>query len=313
MLHPLGNRIAALCAVASVLTVGQASAQLLFLDAAPRSGLAGKAAGAEIDWSDECCFAVGAGSMPSAAEESNRSKAYLKARNSAKTKAVANLLMAVDGTAVTCGASVRDLTVKDSALRKLVDERTADAQIVSEKQQAQGSATVVVVEVRAPLYGPEGIATAVLKSKPYREASSAKATGLAVDTRGDPKTSTSRAGAKGPFTSLILDCASLDIEQAISPRIRRADGSELWGALPRELDFLDEHGVVAYEPSLDSARRSKRAGGNPLLLKAIGRAGAKFKCDAVVSNPDADLMLRESQASGFLDRFDVIFVTASQP
>ena len=67
-------------------------------------------------------------------------------------------------------------------------------------------------------------------------------------------------------------------------------------------------GLDKFTRTLDDARRNPRAGAKPLVVRAIGQAGARYMCDAIISDPDADKMLRENQTSRFLDRCDVIFV-----
>lgn len=112
----------------------------------------------------------------------------------------------------------------------------------------------------------------------------------------------------GPYTSLIVNTLGLKVQRAMSPKICRTDGSEVWGTVNVDYDFLEDHGIVAYTRSLDDARKNERAGDNPLIIKAIGRAGGKFYCNPVVENADAKLLLDENGKSQFLDKFNVIFV-----
>jgi len=124
----------------------------------------------------------------------------------------------------------------------------------------------------------------------------------------------SRAGSgpapaqTGPFTSLIVDTTGLKLDRAMSPKIRRADGSEVWGTVKADYDFVEDHGVVVYARSAEDAGKNARAGANPLLVKAIDRAGGEFHCDAVISDADAKLVLDENVKTKFLDGYKVIFV-----
>ena len=121
----------------------------------------------------------------------------------------------------------------------------------------------------------------------------------------DPQPTPAQAG---PFTSLIVDTLGLKVERAMSPKIRRADGSEVWGTVKADYDFVEDHGVVVYARSVEDAGKNARAGTNPLIVKAIDRAGGEFHCDAVISDADAKLVLDENAKTKFLDGYKVIFV-----
>lgn len=64
----------------------------------------------------------------------------------------------------------------------------------------------------------------------------------------------------------------------------------------------------SYATTLKDAEANQRCGGNPLIIRAIGRAGGKFYSDPVISDADAQLLLAENAKSGFLDSFNVIFI-----
>lgn len=112
----------------------------------------------------------------------------------------------------------------------------------------------------------------------------------------------------GPFTSLVVDTLGLRVDRAMSPKIRRADRSEVWGTVKVDHDFVADHGVVVYARSLEDAKKNARAGANPLVVKAIDRAGGQFHCDAVINDADAKLILDENTKTKFLDGFKVVFV-----
>ena len=112
----------------------------------------------------------------------------------------------------------------------------------------------------------------------------------------------------GPFTSLVVDTLGLKVDRAMSPKIRRADGSEVWGTVKVDYDFVADHGVVVYARSVEDAKKNARAGANPLVVKAIDRAGGEFHCDAVINDADAKLILDENAKTKFLDGYKVVFV-----
>ena len=111
-----------------------------------------------------------------------------------------------------------------------------------------------------------------------------------------------------PYTSVIIDASGLGLDRCMSPKIRRANGSEVWGTVKVDLDFVEDHGIVAYAMSLDEAKKNDRCGSNPMIITATARAGGEFRSDPVISDADADLLLAENKFGKFLDKFRVIFV-----
>ena len=128
----------------------------------------------------------------------------------------------------------------------------------------------------------------------------------------DPSQQLSTFKQEGPFTSVIIDTRGYDVLRAICPKIRKSDGTEVWGTVDVSADFAIEEGIAAYAKTLESARDCRRCGDNPLIISVIGRAGGKAMCDAIISNEDAVLMLDENKKTKFLDKFNVIFVSNPQ-
>jgi hypothetical protein len=115
----------------------------------------------------------------------------------------------------------------------------------------------------------------------------------------------------GPFTGLIVDCRGLGVSPAMSPKIVDETGKEIWGTMQIDPEIAIEYGIVGYYKSVEDARSGSRAGQNPLVVKAIGKAGrAKmFQCDAVVTSADGQRILGENAEAGFLAKLNVCFVT----
>ena len=290
-------------AAATALAGSQALCQILAQGESPRSDLTDKLQNAEIDWGAGYYYATGEGIVPSSEEEPNRTRAHLKARGYARMKAIVELRMAIEATPVNHKTAGKDCLAKDNGLRQTVEGYVANVEIVGEKQRVEGADTIVSVTVRAPIHGQNGVGSAIIRSRGARDAGG----DANVDRRGDVRAPSVSPGSKGPFTSLIVDCGGLNVQRAISPKIRKPDGAEIWGTVPADADALQDRGIVAYARGIEDARRSPRSGANPLVVKAIGRAGGRFMCDAAVSEPDAERIVRENQASHFLDRFDVVF------
>lgn len=261
---------------------------------------------ASIDWNGEYYYAIGDGTVPSDSEESNRTKAAQKARNYGKMKAIANLMTAIESTPISYKAIGKDYIGRDLMLQRTVEEQAANVEIVAEKQHVEGSDTVITVTVRVPMYGPGSVGEAILRYKFQHELLAARPQPeVTVDKLSENK---STASGSGSITSLIVDCTGINIDRAMHPKLRKADGSRMWISLSANTDFLQDHGVVAYARKTDDAKRSARAGSSPLIVKAMGRAGVRTMCDAVVSDADAARITQENSSAHFLDKCDVIFV-----
>ena len=298
-------RAIVILAAAAALAGMQATPGFLAHSDTPKSDLVEKLqnAQAEIDWGEGYYYATGEGIVPSSQDEPNRMRAYLKAKGYARMKAIAELRMAIEATPVNHKTSGKECLARDEGVRLIVEGYVAHVETVGEKQRVEGANTIVSVTVRCPIYGQNGVGSAIVRCRGVRDASG----DASVDRRGDVKAPSVPPGSKGPFTSLVVDCGGLSVQRAISPKIRKPDGREMWGTVPADADALQDRGIVAYARGIEEAKRNPRTGANPLVVKAIGRAGGRFMCDAAVSEPDAERIVQENQSSHFLDKFDVVF------
>ena len=254
-------------------------------------------------------IATGQGAMPTVEEQPNRAKAYLQAKSYAQAQAVANLIQTVRGTSINYRATGKDYAM-DEELSQEISGMVEHVQAVSERRVQIGKDTVVEVKVQAPT--PERWQ----KPAPKRVAASAGAgPGWTVASTSPtiPAPSSFRKAKEEPYTSVIIDTLGLRVARAMSPKILRADGTEVWGTVKVDYDFLADHGIVAYARTLGEAYANARAGDNPLVLRAMNRGESSFRCNVVLSDDDADYLLSESARSGFLKDFRVVFlVDASQ-
>lgn len=132
--------------------------------------------------------------------------------------------------------------------------------------------------------------------------------------QGEPKACTVKPSEPGkPYTSLIIDASGFSLERTMSPKLRRTDGTEVWGTVKYDCDYLQENGVVAYARSVEEAKKSPRCGPNPLIVCAVDVQGSKFDTDPVVSEEDAKALAAENEKGKFFDRFNVIFVKGDGP
>lgn len=120
------------------------------------------------------------------------------------------------------------------------------------------------------------------------------------------------SGPGAPYTSVIIDASGLNLQRSMSPKIRQMDGSEVWGTVKVDYDFIEDHGIVAFATSMDDAKKNSRCGSNPMIISAFKVVGPNSS-DPAISKEDAELLLAENGKGKFLDKFNVIFVKGDKP
>jgi hypothetical protein len=271
----------------------------------------------KIDWTNLVYIATGDGAMPSPQEEPNRARAKLKAKKYAEMAAIANLLMAIDGTTIDYEATGKDF-MADATIKQKIDGFVKNVQIGKSWEEKVEGSTIVVVEVRAPMFANNGPGQIFLKEGPKppeeKPGETTVETNVKVVLKPDRtvKVTTSvevkPSAPDKPYTGCIIDASGYKLERCMSPRIRRPDGSEVWGTVHVSPDTVLDRGIVSYATSLAGAKSNSRAGSNPLIIRATGRSGGRFFSDPVLSDDDASLLLAENTKGGFLDKFNVVFV-----
>lgn len=265
----------------------------------------------QIDWTDLLYSATGEGVIPSIKEEPNRAKAYLKAKGYAKMQAIANLLAAVEGTTISYEATGKDY-MEDAVIRQRIEGYVRNVEVIDERKEKVEGDTMVIVTVRAPMYGQTAPGS-VLLSQALTAQAKADDLKVALSPEVSLGSADSAASARPsddnePYTSVIFDTTGCKIDRCMSPKVRRADGSEVWGTVKVDQDFVLEHGIASYAVSMAEALKNARCGQHPMIIRAIGKAGGRFNSDPVISDADAQLLLAENAKSGFLDKLDVIII-----
>jgi len=254
--------------------------------------------------------ATGEGAMPTVEEQPNRAKAYLQAKGYAQAQAVANLIQEARGTTINYSATGQNYAL-DEKLNQEIQGMVEHVRVKAERRVQVGKDTVVQVDVEAPL--PEDLRPPVVTaSKPVRNAAG-PSWEVASTAAMAPPSSSFRRAKESAYTSVVIDTLGLGVTRAMSPKILRADGSEVWGTVKVDYDFLADHGIVAYARTLGEAYKNTRAGENPLVLRATECGSSPFKCDAVLSDNDADYLVSESRRADFLKDFRVIFLVDASP
>jgi hypothetical protein len=322
--------------------------------------------GGQIDWGTEMMYASGEGVMPSAAEESNRARAMLEAKEYAKMQAIANLFQLIEGTSISYSATGKNFMAEDITLKQTIQGYVKNVSIIKTVSLKEEGDTIIKVVVGTPMYGKDTPGSALLSKLSQEELSEPEPAPVKIEIPKEPTrvvkpepvtpkveeekpkpepvvvakepevkpeepkpvtppapdgpvvekvketpTIVAVAVTSGPAcTSVIVDTLGFNVMRAMSPKIRTRNGDEVWGTLKMDPDEIQDHGPVAYTRTIADAKKCSRAGSNPLMLKAIGRAGGSRMCDVVLSDDDVTKLKSADQSAKppFLAAMKVIVV-----
>lgn len=265
-----------------------------------------------VDWTKGMITATGLGALPR--EETNDAVAYLRARGYAKADALKNLFMVIDHIHIDAHTVGKDYVETSSEIRTELEGIIKGAMVVNERKLRVGRDYMIEVTVGTRMYGDGGVASVLIPAEIKREHTEPDPA-PAPDENAPPKpsyrvqTDVEPAPDTGEhYSSVIIDCRGYNVTRDMSPKIRRGDGSEVWGTVNVDPDFAIENGIVRYAHSISQARHLPRAGEHPLILHAVSPSASPVQADAVISDEDADHLLQLNARDGFLDHFNVIFV-----
>ncbi len=266
-----------------------------------------------VDWNSNVIRATGGGVAPAGAR--TMAQARMMARRAAITDAYRQLAEYVGGVNVDSQTTVDMAAVQSDVIKTRVQATIRGARIVSEGQTSDGGYEVTM---EVPMFGISSLASAVLdrpavvESFPEQVADVLPAPVEPYPNGGwatpAPRTGSSAAPAPdgkaiGTFTGLIVDCRGLGLKPVMSPVIKNANGSPIYGYKNLDYDKVIESGMAAYAKDMSGA---SRAGSNPLIVRALdveNHGGTP-----VLSVADANRVLIENGATHFLDNTRVVFL-----
>lgn len=290
------------------------------------------AAGTGMDWSGDSKITVqGTGVAPTYAV--NAVQARMLARRAAVVDAYRQLAEMVKGVNVDSETTVENMMVTSDVTKTKVTALIQGARVVSE-QAIDGGGYAVTMEMS--VFGASNsLATAVLPTNtvptsfPAPDASVPASTpsSVQVNVQVTPGTTTQQTPATtlpsvmvpshqgssavaapagqaiGGYTGLIVDCRGLGLKPVMSPVIKNANGEPIYGYKNLDSATVIANGMASYTTDLSKATR---AGSKPLVVKAIGLDN--HNGNPILSVADANRVLIENGATGFLDRTNVVFV-----
>jgi hypothetical protein len=268
-----------------------------------------------INWTRGAVYATGLGAVPR--DENNDAVAYLKAREYASLDAMRNLLMVIEHVHIDARTTGADFVATSTVIHAEVEGLLKGPEIVAERKIHVGRDTMVEVTVRTRMYGDNSIANVFMPAEIKREqkrddggqggqdAAPAEQDNAPANLQPEPEPAPADGNS---FTSVIIDTRGFRVERDMAPKIRRCDGSEVWGTVHVNPDYVIEHGIVIYAHSIADARLLDRAGRRPLILHAVAPSNSPIPADAVLNDADASKLLSLNARDHFLDKFNVIFV-----
>lgn len=284
-------------------------------------------ANGEVKWSEGVLRATGFGVRPKDAD--TPAQARLLARSAAIADAYRNMAQVINEVRVTANTTVeRHLTLNDT-LRLSVQAYIRGAEVVEERDNADGTYTIVLQvgffgkngltgmvlpgvlrsAARVDSGGPPGITLDLPALTPPATAAVAVAAvgAVAVPGMGLETDLLTAATDEGPFTGVIIDARGLNVQPAMSPRIYDPAGKEIYGTVGVDASFAEDVGVAGYMGTVRAAMALPRVGNRPLVIRAAGTPDT-FHRYLTISGEDAQRLLAADAKSHFLQKCAVTIV-----
>ncbi len=266
------------------------------------AGFRAEAAPNAVDWNAQMITVTGSGIPPAG---TRAAQARILARRAAIADAYRQLAEVVQGVDVDAETTVEMATLRSDTIKLKVSAVVKGAQIISENITRDGAYEVTM---QLPMFGAtNSLASAVIERPTYIESFPEPEPVRPSYPAYEPKPSRPDVSIditiRGGYTGVIVDCRGFNLKPVMSPVIKNANGTKIYGHKNLDPDYVIEHGMADYAYDMNMAGR---AGSNPLVVKAVDVAD--FNAYPVVSVADANLILRENEKSGFLEKTAVVFL-----
>ena len=264
-----------------------------------------------VDWSNGSITVTGSGVAPANARSATQAR--LMARRAAVVDAYRQLAETVKGVNVDSETTIQNMMVVDDITKTKVSAFIQGARIVSEQVIPDGGYEVTMT---VSMFGvSNSLASAVMPRpaavesfpQPVAAVTPSVPASIHVDVTVTQQGSSAAAApagkAIGGYTGLIVDCSGLGLKPVMSPVIKNASGQPIYGYKNLDDDRVVSNGMAGYTSDVHNA---VRAGTNPLVVRAIGLDN--HNGNPILATADANRVLIENGATGFLDRTAVVFI-----
>ena len=271
-----------------------------------------------VDWGNGNITVTGEGVAPVNARSA--AQARMMARRAAVVDAYRQLAETVKGVNVDSETTIQNMMVVDDITKTKVSAFIQGARILSEQVIPGGGYEVTMT---VSMFGvSNSLASAVMPRpaavesfpQPVATVTPSVPASVHVDVTitqqpaaSAPKGSSAAVApagkAIGGYTGLIVDCSGLGLNPVMSPVIKNALGQPIYGYKNLDYDRVVSNGMAGYTSDVHNA---VRAGTNPLVVRAIGLDN--HNGNPILATADANRVLIENGATGFLDRTAVVFI-----
>lgn len=234
----------------------------------------------QINWTDRTIIATGSGAPNLNA--ATVAQARLGAERVAKLDALRNILEALKGVRISSEITVKNEMVTNSKMRTQVEGVARGFKVLKTKYYSDGGVDLVV---QMSLDG----SLSDIFVKPGDKGKTLPSTG------------------KQDNTGLILDARGLRALPALAPQVLDESGETIYNSEYLDNKAIENNGVASYFHDLIEARQDRRAGSNPLVLKAMNLATGS-KTDLMLSKQDADKLRGPKTNLKYLAEGKVIIV-----
>ena len=234
----------------------------------------------QVNWTDKSITATGSGAPDLKAP--NVAVARLGAERVAKLDALRNILETLKGVRINSEVTVENEMVTNSKMRTKVQGVARRFKVLKTKYYSDGGVDLIV---QMSLDGQ--LASTLVES-------GSKAADLPQ--KGDAK-----------HSGLIINAKGLKMMPALAPKILDESGKVIYSSEFLAKENLEKRGVTSYFKAMDAAKKSKRVGANPLVVKAL-KVAKGAKTDVVLSNADAEKLKDPESNLKYLAEGRVILV-----
>lgn len=242
------------------------------------------------NWTDGY-IEVMAGATVDARDAVNQAHAYAMAAKTARHLAYEKLAETISGLRLTANAVYDRELMLDSNLRTEVNALVRGARVISEQENVFADGSIwVEVTLGLKMRGDNGLIGPAIGWR-YRRGSQAPQAPQTPQTQQTQTVAVAPAAsppsaAQPPYTGLIIDAGGLGAGPAMLPKIISESGEILYGGADVSRDYVVKMGLIGYQDSSAKARRLKRVGKNPLVVRAKAVRG-RYHADFVLSDADA--------------------------